>query len=92
MPKFRVFNYHSIHSVDKTAVKIELCVSQAKKLKIKEGLAIRFKLLMYSGFPKTECSVCQTERKSVRLSNVRISDVRFVRFVRSFGSLDRSVR
>ena len=35
-------------------------------------------LMMYSEAPKTECSVWETKRFCVWLSNLRISDVRFI--------------
>ena len=36
---------------------------------------------MYSGCPNTKRSVWQTELKSVRLSNIRFLDVRFVQLL-----------
>ena len=42
-------------------------------------------LTTYSKHPKSECSVWETERKMVWLSDIRISDIRAVRFVPSIG-------
>ena len=42
-------------------------------------------IMVYSGCPTTERSVWRNERKSIRLSNVRISNVQFI-------NLERNVR